>query len=79
MPFKYRIALAKFRYSNHKFGFETGRHNNIDRELRICIYYFQKVKKNIVECEFHVLFHCQKFDQLRTVFLFDWYVGDVIM
>ena len=22
------------------------------------------------------LFHRQKFDQLRTVFLFDWYVGD---
>ena len=71
----YRIALAKFRCSNHKFGIETGCYNNIDYLLKICIYCFQKLKKNILECEFHVLFHCQKFDQLIIIFT-DWYVGD---
>ena len=77
MSFKYRIALAKFRSSNHTFGIETDRHNNIDRELRICIYCFRKlIQKSIVECECHVLFPCQKFDKLRTVILFNWYAGD---
>ena len=76
MSFKYRIAIIKFSCSNHKFRIETGRHNNIDHKLRIYIYCFQEIKENIVECEFHVLCHCQKFDQLRNVLLFDRYVGD---
>ena len=37
---------------------------------------FSKVIEFIVECEFYELFHCQKFGQVRTTFVFDWYVGD---
>ena len=71
----YRIALAKCRCSNDKFGIETGRHNTIDCEQRICMYCFQKLNKNIVECEFH----CQKYDDIRNVFLFNWYTNDTII
>ena len=41
--FSFIIATSR---EVHTFGIETGRHNTIDRELRICrIYCFQKLKE----------------------------------
>ena len=36
LPFVYRKDLANFRCSSHSFMIETGRHQNIDGNLRFC-------------------------------------------
>jgi len=33
---KYRIAMSKFRLSNHRLNTELGRYNNVLKENRIC-------------------------------------------
>ena len=38
LQLKYRIAMSKFRMSNHKLSIEIGRHNDTLRENRICIF-----------------------------------------
>ena len=73
MPLNHKTALAKFRCSNHKFSIETGRHSKITREKRICLYCLQKFNQNIIECEYHVFFQCEKFHEIRQHFLFTWY------
>ena len=56
-----RIVFTKFRCRNHKLPIETGSHNNIPRELRIC----QKCNGNSIGDEFHYLFVCTFFRQHR--------------
>ena len=73
LPYRNRIALARFRCFNHKFRIKTGRHSNIPREDRICIYCLDKFNIRVVECEFHVFFHCPKHDVIRQHYLFNWY------
>ena len=67
LPYLYKIALSNFRCSCHSLNIETGRHQNIDRELRHCNYC---LKSNIysVEDEFHMLLICALYSNLRTEF-----------
>ena len=37
LEYKQRIVITKFRCRNHKLPIETGSHNNVPRELRICL------------------------------------------
>ena len=68
-------ALFRFRCCNHKFRIETGHHSNIPHDDRICTYCLQKFNIRVVECEYHVFFHCPKHDVilLRQHYLFNWY------
>ena len=60
LPYRNKIALARFRCCNHKFRIETGRHSTLPRDDRICTYCLQKINIRVVECEYHVFFHCPK-------------------
>ena len=48
-PPKFRKALTRFRISAHSLAIESGRHNNIERNERKCIY----CNMNVIESEFH--------------------------
>ena len=63
----YKRALSNFRCSGHSLNIETGRHQNIDRELR---YYNYCLKSNIcsIEDELHMLLLCPLYSNLRTEF-----------
>ncbi|XP_077994296.1 uncharacterized protein LOC144448021 [Glandiceps talaboti] len=61
---KYRRALARFRCSSHALEIETGRHRGTDREFRIC-----KLCCIEVEDEYHFLFKCPAWDNLRKRYL----------
>ena len=67
LPYLYKRALSNFRCSGHSLNFETGRHQNIDRELRYCNYC---LKSNIysIEDELHMLLLCPLYSNLRTEF-----------
>ena len=69
-----RKSLAGFRCSSHKFKIETGRHLNIHREERICIYCQQINNYRIIEIEHHVFFICPRYVDVRTQYLFTWYI-----
>ena len=58
---KYRIALARFRTSSHSLNIESGRYENIPRELRLC----KSCNMQRVESEFHFLLVCPHFRHLR--------------
>lgn len=62
---KHRHLLSKLRTSTHSLKIETGRHNNIPRENRLCN------KCNVIEDEIHFLDGCQKFTELRNDFIKD--------
>ena len=53
----HRIVFTKFRCRNSKLPIETGSHNNVPRELRICL----KCNSNTIRDEFHYLFVCSFF------------------
>ena len=66
--FKFKRALAKFRCSNHSLLIETGRHVGLSREVRSCPLCL-RCNIQVVETEFHSLFECQAYEELRRVFL----------
>ena len=68
-PFHLRQAFAKFRCSDHKLNIEVGRHYNILREERICSFCLENSSISVIEDEFHVFFHCKKYDYYRTIYL----------
>ena len=55
-----RIAMSKFRLSNHTLLIETGRHQGIPRSDRKCPFCPQHI-----EDEFHFLIHCPTYKTLR--------------
>ena len=57
-----RKALTRLRISNHKLRIETGRHQNIPREERIC----ENCALNKIEDEKHFLLECSKYSSLRS-------------
>ena len=59
--FKFRRALTRFRISAHSLAIETGRHRNIERNERKCIY----CNMNVAESEFHFLLICPLYNDLR--------------
>lgn len=62
----YRIALSKFRTSNHRLAIETGRWHKpqpIERNLRLCL----TCEK--LEDEYHLVAECIKYNELRNKYL----------
>jgi hypothetical protein len=58
---KFRIALTKFRCSNHMLEIETGRHNRCERVCKLC--------KNVDEDEYHFLLVCPVLRNIRSACL----------
>ena len=56
-----RIHMSKFRLSNHRLMIEVGRHNDTPKEKRFCPFCPSKI-----ENEFHFLFECPIYNNLRT-------------
>jgi hypothetical protein len=69
----YKRALARFRCSSHKLNIEIGRHFNVDRNDRVCLYCFLNKDILIVEDEYHAFFICEKFGDIRHIYLYNWY------
>ena len=55
------IAYTRFRLRSHSLAIETGRHRNIPREHRTCLY----CDSDQVEDEVHFLLFCAFYDELR--------------
>ena len=66
---KYRVALTKFRVSSHDLAIETGRYTNTELKDRIC----QNCQMNTIEDEYHFILVCQKFRELRKIYLKPYY------
>ena len=60
-----RKQLSKFRLSSHNLAVETGRHNSIDINNRICLF----CNQNQIESEYHMLLICPKYRTLRQTYL----------
>jgi hypothetical protein len=65
---KFKIALSKFRCSNHKLEIEAGRINQIDIMDRICKY-CELNGYSYVENEYHFICKCPQYDELRKKYL----------
>ncbi len=77
IPFFLRKAFARFRCSNHKLKIETGRHDGIIREARICDFCHLHSNILVIENEYHAFFCCPKYSDLRIQLLASWYTrGD---
>ena len=59
-----RVALTKFRLSNHTLMIEKGRHLKIENNKRYCPFC-----PNLIEDEIHFLFICKTFEKHRKIFL----------
>ena len=66
---KFRIALCKFRSSAHNLAIERGRHSNVQKEDRKCIF----CNSGAIENEYHFLLVCSKFDDLRKKYFSKFY------
>ena len=64
---KYKIALTKLRLSSHRLSIETGRWTNIPRENRLC------TACNRLEDEYHLLFECQLYNNIRCNYIKKYY------
>ena len=63
LPYKFRIAVTRFRLSNHRLAIEVGRHLNVNREERKCF------ACEIIGDEYHALFECILFHESRVELL----------
>ena len=61
---KHRISLSRLRLSVHNLAIETGRHINIDPELRTCKY-CNSTGENLIEDEFHFVLICPLYKIIR--------------
>ena len=61
---RYRIALSRFRLSNHSLWIEKGRHMKpiIDKKMRLC-----ELCKTEIEDEIHFLLFCPLYSPKRTI------------
>ena len=66
---KFRVSLARFRCSSHDLWIEKGRYFNIKREERLC----RSCSNNAVENEYHFLFICPLYNDLRIKYLNEYY------
>ena len=62
--FEQRRHFSKFRISNHKLEIEAGRYSNTKAEDRLCTV----CDLSKIENEFHLLYHCPFYDDLRNEF-----------
>lgn len=61
---KFKRCMANFRSSSHSLMIEKGRHIGLPRDERFCLYC-----KNIVEDEYHFVFICPLYTELRNTYL----------
>jgi len=61
----HRIALSKLRCSSHCLAIEEGRYRDIAMPNRVCT----KYSMNVVENEYHFIFVCPFFSDLRKLWL----------
>ena len=71
---KYKTALTRFRCSNHSLQIEVGRHKGLSKEERLCTFCLETLGKFYAEDEFHMLFVCYLYSELREHFLPKWCV-----
>ena len=64
---KHRVALSKFRPSNHELMIEVGRHKRVPKEERLC----PLCPNPVVEDEIHFLVNCQSLNDIRKNTLCD--------
>ena len=67
---KYRWALSGLRLSSQSLAIETGRHNNIQREDRKCIF----CNLNDLEDEYHFIIKCPLYNNIRTEYIPNYYL-----
>ena len=68
IPRRLRRDLARFRTTSHNLEVEMGRHNNISFEDRLCKL-CGRSNTFAVEDEFHVVFHCETYNDIRHVYI----------
>ena len=82
IPRRLRVALARFRISNHNLEVELGRHYNMAYEDRLCKLCGLE-NKVFVENEFHVVFECASYTDIRKLYIVknvpDFYNFDVFV
>ena len=61
----HRIALSQLRCSSHHLNIEIGRHNNIERERRLCTL-CMKQGGFVIEDEYHFIFDCYTYNNRPT-------------
>jgi hypothetical protein len=67
---RHLIALSRFRLHSHSLAIETGRHADLNREQRLCVYCNAKQ----IEDEVHFLLSCELYEELRRP-LFPFIIG----
>ncbi len=69
MPRKLRTALARFRTGSHCLEIEVGRHKSLSIEDRLCRICGESINSIAVEDEYHVLFHCVGYNEIRNMYV----------
>jgi hypothetical protein len=69
IPRRLRVALARFRTGSHSLEIEAGRHKNINIEDRLCKYCGLNNNAIVIEDEYHVLFHCAAYNDVRDMYI----------
>ena len=72
LPLNLRVAMTRFRMSNHKLPIETGRWRGIPRNDRIC----PKCQNNVLGDEHHFLFECPTFLESRSKLMKRYYYNN---
>jgi len=57
---KYRIAMSKFRLSNHRLNIELGRYNNSLNENHIVTFVNSFKNRNVIDCKYHAFLNVLK-------------------
>ena len=74
---KYRIAMSKFRLSNHSLNIELGRYNNVLKKIVFVTYKCQQLNNtNVIDCEYHAFLNVLNMILLDNVFIllvYTWY------
>ena len=63
--------ISKLRLSAHNLAIERGRHQNVERRLRKCIY----CDINEIEDKFHFVIVCPKYTYLRNKYINKYYIN----
>ena len=69
LPSQYMFAFCKFKCANHKFPIVTGRYNGLPIDERICTL----CNMNEIGDEFHYLYKCIHFNDVRLKYLKRYY------
>ena len=65
MPRKVKKQYARFRLVNHNLQIEKGRHTNLCREDRLCLFCNRVSNSKVVECDYHLCMECLLYDDMR--------------